>query len=159
DFNMQIPANALTVILIMAFVTTHLRFATSQFWSSPGAPGKMVLTILLSVGICFLGWEGVRRGRENYWLIRGERTNVLSERAAALEKAALIEPGNDQTFFTLGEAFRRVSLEGNPGYEKQAEEAMRWYRRAMDLNPHVPYSFLDYGVCLDWLGRTREGAE
>jgi tetratricopeptide (TPR) repeat protein len=35
---------------------------------------------------------------------------------------------------------------------------MSWFARAMAANPLDPYSPLRYGMCLDWIGRTDEGA-
>jgi len=35
---------------------------------------------------------------------------------------------------------------------------MEWFQRAMRLNPYDSYSYLRYGMCLDWLGK-HEDAE
>ena len=40
----------------------------------------------------------------------------------------------------------------------RAEEALVWYQKAMALNRFSPYNPLGYGMCLDWLGRTKEAA-
>ena len=35
---------------------------------------------------------------------------------------------------------------------------MSWFQRSIDLNPYNPYALLRYGMCLDWLGKTEQGA-
>ena len=35
---------------------------------------------------------------------------------------------------------------------------MKWFQRSMDLNPFYPDSYLRYGMCLDWLGKTADAA-
>ena len=40
DFNMQIPANAVTAITLMALLSAHWRFGTERFWVNPGKIGK-----------------------------------------------------------------------------------------------------------------------
>src|SRR5205823_4861582 len=44
DFNMHIPANALTAVALMALVASHIRFATERHWFNPGWIGRIVLT-------------------------------------------------------------------------------------------------------------------
>ncbi len=36
DFNMQIPANAILAVALMALLSSHLRFATERYWFSLG---------------------------------------------------------------------------------------------------------------------------
>jgi tetratricopeptide (TPR) repeat protein len=58
--------------------------------------------------------------------------------------------------YTLGEAYRQISWQGYDGYEQSAEEAMRHYRLAAEINPYDPYPVIRTGMCLDWLGRRDE---
>ena len=45
DFNMQIPANAVTAITLMALLSAHWRFGTERFWVNPGHFGRILLAI------------------------------------------------------------------------------------------------------------------
>ena len=80
----------------------------------------------------------------------------MLDRAALLEKAFAAEPENFETAYNIGEAYRMQSFEGGPDYPAQAETAMRWYARAMQLNPFDGYNDLRTGMCLDWLDRHAE---
>ena len=75
----------------------------------------------------------------------------------ALERAAAIEPGNFETAYALGEVLRQQSFAGLEGYQELARRAMTWFEKTIKLNPHFPYPHSGYGMCLDWLGRTKEG--
>jgi tetratricopeptide (TPR) repeat protein len=46
--------------------------------------------------------------------------------------------------------------QGNEGYQKHIENAMKWFEISMKLNPYNGYCFMHYGMCLDYLGRTAE---
>ena len=72
------------------------------------------------------------------------------------EKAFEIEPMNFETAYAIGEAYRTQSKEGGDDYRELADKALFWFGRALKLNPWDGYSFLRYGMCLDWLERTTE---
>jgi O-antigen ligase len=158
DFNLHIPANAILGVTLLALLTSNLRFATERYWLSARLPVKMLVTVALAGVIAYLGWQGWRRGNECVWLRRAQSPSLLVlERAALLEKAFAAEPENFETAYNIGEAYRRQSSVGNlSDYAAQAETAMRWYARAMKLNPFDGYNFLRTGMCLDWLDRHAE---
>ncbi|MBI3191989.1 MAG: tetratricopeptide repeat protein [Pedosphaera parvula] len=60
---------------------------------------------------------------------------------------------NGETAYGVGEALRQQSWQGNDDYAKLATEAMKWFERAIILNPFDPYPPLRYGMCLDWLDK------
>ena len=157
DFNMHIPANAILAVTLMALLSAYLRFATDRHWLTARLGAKVLLTTVLAAGASYFLWQTVRSGDESLWLIRAQKAQpASSERIAALEKAFSVEPKNAETARAIGEAFRLQSWQGTDDYEQQANEAMKWFKRAIDLNPYDDSSVLRYGMCLDQLDRHDE---
>jgi O-antigen ligase len=158
DFNLHIPANAILGVTLLALLTSNLRFATERYWLNMRLPVRMLATAALAGGVAYLGWQEWRRGVETYWLARAQSSSLtLLERAALWEKAFAVEPEDFETAYNIGEAYRRQSSVGNlSDYAAQAETAIRWYARAMKLNPFDGYNYLGTGMCLDLLDRHAE---
>jgi O-antigen ligase len=157
DFNLHIPANAILGVTLLALLTSNLRFATERYWVNMRLPVKMLAMAALAGGVTYLGWQGWRRGDEYVWLARAQSPSLMVlDRAALLEKAFAAEPGDFETAYDIGEAYRIQSFEGGPDYAAQAETAMRWYARARQLDPFDGYDDLRTGMCLDWLDRHAE---
>jgi len=153
DFNMHIPANAILAITLMAFLACHIRFVADRYWFGLRLPGKAFVTVLLLLLISYLGWQQWRRTGEYVWLQRAHQAKSYSRaQVALLERALAIEPMNFETAYHIGEAYRLESWLGNDNYRQLAAKAMGWFARAMQLNPHDAFSWLRYGMCLDWLG-------
>ena len=55
DFNMQIPADAITAITLMALIAANARFATEAYWKNPGFFGKILLTLLAAGAVVLFG--------------------------------------------------------------------------------------------------------
>ena len=159
DFNMHVPANAILVVTLMALLSGHLRYATERYWLNPRGTGRILVTLIGLVAMVYLGQQGWRRAREYVWLERAAKEKFYSQNMiSALKKAAAIEPTNSETGYSIGEALRQVSWQGDTGYEKFATQAIEWFQRAMRLDPYNPYNFMRIGMCLDWLGRHEEAA-
>jgi O-antigen ligase len=157
DFNMHIPANAILAVTLMALLTSCRRFATDKDWHRARVPVKVVATIILLAGVIGLGWQGTRRATEYVQLERARRAaSFSSEQTALLEKAFAVEPGNFETPYAIGEAYRLHSAEGGSDYTELAITAMEWFNRAIQANPYHGYSFMRYGMCLDWVDRPVE---
>src|SRR5262249_27559014 len=56
DFNMNIPANAIVAISLMAMLSGALRFADDKYWISARLGIRTVVTFILLVGLAYLGW-------------------------------------------------------------------------------------------------------
>jgi len=157
DFNMYIPANALLAIALMAMVSSHLRFATDQYWVTIRPWAKVAGSVVLAAGLGYLGWQSCRHTAENVWLARAARAEyVSSSQAERLQKAFAVEPMNGATAYAIGEIYRLQSAEGGEGYQQLTARAMEWFARARKLNPWDGASDLSYGWCLDWLDRSDE---
>jgi O-antigen ligase len=157
DFNMHIPANAILAVVLMALLSSHLRFATNNYWVSMRWWGRGVLTVLLLGALGYLGAQQVRLSRETVWLLKAEQAKAHSpEQINLLKKAIEVEPKNFKTAYSIGESVRLHSWRGDEGYEQLAQAAMKWFDRAIRLHPYDAYSYLRYGMCLDWLGRSEE---
>jgi O-antigen ligase len=150
DFNMHIPANAILAVTLMALLSGYLRFATERYWFTARPTAKTLLTVALVAGIGYFGWQATRSAAESTWLIRAARTPAASvEQIAALEKAFSAEPRNFETARAIGEAYRLQSWQNDDDYKEKALAAMKWFRRATELNPYDDSSYLRYGMCLD----------
>ncbi len=160
DFNLHIPANALVGVTLLALLASNLRFATTRHWFRIGMPVKWTLTIALLATATAFAADEWRRGHETFWLARAEQQELFSpEKAAVLEKAFACEPQNFQTAYEIGECFRTQSFQGGPDFAPLAQQAMDWYAHAIQLDPHHNYSFLDTGMCLDWIGDHPKAAQ
>lgn len=157
DFNLHIPANALAGVVLLALVTSNIRYATEGFWVRVRKPGQVTLTVfwgLTVVGLSIQEWRGAG---ETWWLAQAEEQPYFSsERAAALEKAFAWEPQNYQTAHEIGECYRTQSLDGGDDFVALGQKALGWYAKAIRLNEHDGYSYLRTGMCLDWLGRSNQ---
>jgi O-antigen ligase len=157
DFNLHIPANAILAITLMALLSTHTRFATDQYWQPRGGLSHWAFS-LSGLGILiFLGTQELRLGTEYWWLQQVKRESEYDPRSLIyLKKAYAVEPKNFKTAYDIGETVRILSWQGHSGYQELAQEAMKWFARAKTINPYYGYSYLRYGMCLDWLGRSPE---
>jgi O-antigen ligase len=168
DFNMQVPANAITAIVLMALLSSHLRFASERYWVSVKTWMKPLVTFVLAAGMAYLGWQSWRGGQEQRWLRAARRAPLYSdEQIACLKRAFAAEPMNDHTAVRIGEAERRQSQEGGrgmsegdaPNYRALAEEATGWFDTAARLNRWEVAAVLGAGWCLDWLERSGESGK
>jgi O-antigen ligase len=159
DFNMHVPANAAIAVTLMALISAQWRFATERFWKNPRRLGKILLTFIMAAAMAWLAAQGARRGREAFWLRRAaDETASWNDRLAGLEKAYEAEPANFENSYNLGEYYRLSSLEGNPGYQDQARQAMSWYAKSMVSNPLDAFVSMRQGMCLDWIGETNQAS-
>jgi len=157
DFNMHIPANGVLAVSLMALLTSHLRFATDNYWFTAGTGRKVLVSALLVLGLVGIGAQAWLRGAENLWLTRAARIPRYDpEHVTLLQRAFAADPANYQTAFDIGEALLFRSTQGVDDYRELAEEALQWYQRALKLNRWEGGAALMAGRCLDWLGRTGE---
>ena len=157
DFNLHIPANAILGVTWLALLSDNRQWATERRGLTAGLPVRVLMTLVLAVGMVYLGCQEWRQGREQLWLARArELPDFSSARTAALEKAFDAEPMNFETAYEIGEGYRTQSFNGGQDYEELAKTAMEWYVRGMKLDRYEGYDYLRYGMCLDWLGRHAE---
>jgi O-antigen ligase len=165
DFNMHIPANAILATTLMALVSSHLRFATDNFWFRWHPALKVAATVLALLGFWYLGSQAWRQASEFVWLHRASQApNFSSAKIGILRRAFDVEPMNSQTAYDIGEAYRRQSQEGGQHYQGQeginytnlAMRAMEWFGRCIELNKWDSRPCVGYGWCLDWLDRQTE---
>ncbi len=160
DFNLHIPANALIAVTLMAILSSHLRFATDDYWVGLGTPLKSFATALMLSGLAYLGWQGYRNAEEQRWLARAQQYSPYSNsQIACLEKAAKAEPLNEETALSIGEAYQTQSGEGGENYRDLAQKAMEWFKRAVSLNPIDAKPNMGIGFCLDWTGNQEEAQQ
>src|SRR5713101_1539827 len=157
DFNMHIPATAILTVTLMALVSGHFRFATETYWHTVHWPMRGLITGSLVAGLLYLGKQSWQQTVESHWLAKAEgSTEFSSEQIALLTKAYAAEPRNFETSYNVGEGWRMQSWQGGDDYRELAARALEWFRRSVESNRYYPYSFVRYGMCLDWLGRHAE---
>jgi O-antigen ligase len=154
EFNMQIPATAITAVTLMALLTAQWRFVTERFWMNPGTRGRIILTAMVAVATGCLAANGLHRGIESFWIWRAVTEKVSwQQRVADLEKAHQTDPTNADTDMWLGEIYWQISLEGGPRFETQAAQAIQWFGKVMELNAFDAIAPTRIGMCLDWIGK------
>jgi hypothetical protein len=153
DFNMQIPANAILAITLMALLSGHLRFASDRYWVRLGTTGKLLGTIVGLAGVVHLAQQASHRANEYVWLEQARQAKTTTEQIEAMKRACAAEPNDSETSYKLGEILRRLSWRGEDNYRPLAKAAMEWFRQGMTSNPYDAYNFFRYGMCLDWLGQ------
>ncbi len=157
DFNMHIPATAILTVTLMALVSGHFRFATEAYWHTVHWPMRGLITGALMAGLLYLGKQSWQQTVESYWLAKAEGIQEFSSgQIVALTKAYAAEPGNFETSYNIGEGWRMQSWQGGDDYRVLATRALEWFQRSVECNRYYPYSFVRYGMCLDWLGRHTE---
>jgi len=165
DFNMHIPANAILTITLIALLSSHLRFATEQYWFGLRLWSKILWSLVLLAGLLYLLPQARRQALEFVWLNRAVHAPAFSLlQIGFLKRAFAYEPMNPQTSYAIAEAYRRQSQEGGEAYVGQvglnyrtlAGEAMDWFGVTMKLNAYDSHPLSGYGWCLDWLDRSAE---
>lgn len=157
DFNMHIPANALTAVSFMALCTAALRYGGDRFWSSASTGFRVVFSLPVVACIAFLAPRIHRLQAESVVLAKVDLIKQSTpERLSLLEQAAAIDASNARTAYEIGDHHWRLASEGAPGHQASAQSALEWLERASRLNPLDPLSRVRQGMCLDWLGRHDE---
>jgi O-antigen ligase len=159
DFNMQIPANAIVAVILLAQINAHLCLTSSRYWLRPGMATKILFTFALLACAGWLSLQGWRTAREAYYLrIAAREKRQTAVRLEALERAIKVRPDNFETTYALGEAYRQLSWQGNSDYALQARKAIEWLERSAAANLLDPYAPIRTGMCLDWLGEHTKAA-
>lgn len=154
DFNFQIPANAITAITLMALLSAHARFATDAYWVARRWFLQLTITVLCLVACAFLGYQGYHLHQESGWIGKAQLVGRQSVRAIPyLDAAFAVEPANYATAYDAGEAWRKISWQGNDNYQETCEKAISWFQRALAANPLDAFACARLAMCLDWLGR------
>jgi hypothetical protein len=163
DFNLHVPANALVATVLAASLASHRRFSTRRFWISPRLPGRLVLTVLAVVSAAYLLPQAARQWREGRAILQSQTAETVRGQLTALYQAVQAQtvgkrPQNAETVARLAEFYRLESWEGGEDWQPLAEEALKWFDRAIALNPYGTYAYMRSGMTLDWLGRHDEAA-
>jgi O-antigen ligase len=159
EFNMHIFAVAFTAVTLMALLAAQARFATERYWLNPGRIGKIILTIVILAGVAYLGGQGLRKGRQAYWLAKARSAQAQPDKVMAFAvNAHEAEPMDWLADYRTGEYLWSLSLMEAPDYIERARQALTWYSRAAELNPFDAYAPLACGMCLDRIGGAPEAA-
>lgn len=160
DFNLHIPAIAVTAAVLCGILVSNTRFATERFWIKSYIPLRLAATAGLGGMLWWMVPLGATAAREDIHLKRAElRPAVDDTFFAELAQAATLAPGNPMTAYWHGEEKRRQSWQGLPGWEKQAQEALRWLETSAKLDPFNARTRVAMGLCHQWLGDLKSASE
>lgn len=160
DFNLHIPAIAVTAAVLCGILVSNTRFATERFWIKAYIPLRLAATASLGGMLLWMIPLGANAAREDLHLKRAElRPSVDETFFAELAQAAALAPGNPMTAYWYGEEKRRQSWQGLPGWEKQAQEALRWLETSSRLDPFNARTRVAMGLCHQWLGDLKSASE
>jgi hypothetical protein len=160
DFNLHIPAIAVTASVLAGILVSNTRFATERFWVKSYLPLRLAATAVMGGLLFWMIPLGVSAAREDLHLKRAERQPSVDERFfEELALAATLAPGNPMTPYWYGEEKRRLSWQGLPGWEKQAQEALRWLEASARLDPYNARTRVAIGLCHQWLGDLKSASE
>ncbi len=159
DFPSHIPGLAMLAACLAAALAAQIRNISSKYRLEAGFKTKVGLTAAaMAMALC-LGWQGSARYREFRALEASDnQAGTPEESVAFLMQAHAIEPTNPDTPFIIGETFRLESWENPPDYAEKSETAMRWFEKAIELDPFDPVRRLRLAQCLDWLDRPEEAS-
>ena len=159
DYNLHIPSNAIVAVMLMALVASHYRFASEEHWHTVRWPLRIPVMILLLAALGWLAPQIWRSAAKSKWLLKGERAQDNSDaQLEAFKNAAAAQPGNFDIAVRIGDILRDKSLQGAPGHNELAHEAIAWFQKAIELNRYSTSGFIGRGMCLDWLGEHKEAA-
>ena len=153
DFNLHIPAIAVTAAILSGILVSNTRFATERFWIRPHLLLRLTATAALAGMLWWMVPLGISAAQEDFHLKRAERRPTVD--AAFFEdlgRATALAPGNPLTAHWYGEEKRRLSWQGMPGWEAQAQEALRWLESSARLDPFNARTRVSMGLCHQWLG-------
>ena len=152
EFLLHTPAVALLAALLLALSAGSIRHATERFRVPAPAWARFVLTLACGALACWLLPKAYSRAREGVHLRRAETyTQITPGLIRELIAAGRLEPGNPLTAYQLGENYRRLSFVGDPTWQTEAEQALKWLELAAKLNPHNPITHLRIGLTWYWL--------
>ena len=155
DFNLHIPAIALTAAVLAGLLASNIRFATERFWLSGRWWNRASVTLAGGAVLVWLIPATVRAAREGIHLNRAAAAAAITPRLLAdLERASESAPDNARTAYELGENLRRLSRDGGSGWRSQGEAAVRWLERGTQLNPHDARARLSLALARHWIDDT-----
>ena len=154
DFNLHIPSNAMLASTLAALLTSFIRFATERYWVPLKIPLKIGLSLFVCVFAGILFHQTIGQVRELGALKASQQATSFSEQLIKLELAIKREPKNHNTAASIGEIYR---IKANEIATTNAiNQATKWFRRAIELNPYDAYSHARLGITLDKLDQGTE---
>lgn len=158
DFPAHIPGLALLFAFLMGILAAQSRHQKPKKSRKPlSINGKSIITPVAILTTLYLAWTGIVRFREFRQLDRAFAPEVdFAGYVEILETAHRIAPANPDTPFYLAEAYRRQSWKSPPDLKEKAELAIKWFEKAIELDPFDSECHLRLGQCHDWLDRPDE---
>jgi putative inorganic carbon (HCO3(-)) transporter len=173
DLNLHAPANGFTLAAIMAVVLTcgvHVRDADNEDVNRPGeyaalrmkGVNKLVLVTALLVAAALLAMRS-RRSYPSYLSLRmAERANIQMDWPKAEKyylRAAMLDKRNFEAATALGEFYSARATWNARERETLCDNALRWYERALTLNPYASDVLIKMARVYDVLGKRELAAE
>ncbi len=157
EFNMQVPGIATAAIALMALLAGQWRFATERFWMNPGKIGKVILPAAILSLIGFFAVQGMRQGRQVYWIYQSINDSSHPDLAAAdAQKALDAEPMDWSAYREVASYLFDLSGAEGQNETERLTQSKNALLRAMELNPFDAYAPLGCGMALDRMGKLDE---
>ena len=159
DFNLHVPAIALTAAILVGLLAAKVRHATERFWLGSRLWSRLLITLASVAALVWLVPTTFRAGAESYYLNRAAGARSITPQLMhELEQAVKFAPDNPRPAYEIGENLRRLSSNGAKDWQKQAETAVQWFEHSALLDPHNAHTRIGLGRTRYWLADTNGAA-
>lgn len=157
DFNFHIPSNAMLFAVCAAIVAgtgKPVVIRLKHRWETACAVPAVIFGVVLLGGAIspFLGEQYLKKG-----LGQGEKKNYPAA-IAALERAALADPGNAEYWLHMGD-MTIVEAARASDRDSKIAVAIEFYSRAVELIPTNSFFYSKLGHCLRSAGRLEDAGD
>lgn len=159
DFNVHVPAIALTAAILVGLLAANVRHATERFWLSSTIWSRLLVTAASVAALVWLVPTTIHACAESHYLKRAARArSITPELMQDLQQALKFAPDNPRPAYELGENLRRLSAKGRDGWEKQGETAVQWFEHSAQQDPFDARTRIGLARTRYWLADTNRAA-
>ncbi|HTH47695.1 MAG TPA: O-antigen ligase family protein [Candidatus Limnocylindria bacterium] len=159
DFNLHVPAIALTAAILVGLLAANVRHATERFWLSSTIWSRLLVTLASLAALVWLVPTTYRAGAESYYLNRAAGASKITPALMDdLQAAMKFAPDNPRPAYELGENLRRLSAKGQDDWKTQAETAVQWFEHSAQLDPLNARTRIGLARTRYWLADTNRAA-
>ena len=159
EFNLHIPAIALTAAILVGLLAANVRHATERFWLGSGLWSRLFLSLAGVAALVWLVPTTCRVAAERHHLNRAARADrITTDLMQDLEAAEKWQPDNPRTAYELGDNLRRLSAQGRADWEQEGKAAIQWLEYSARLDPLNARTRISLGRTRHWLSDTNGAA-
>ncbi len=159
EFNLHVPAIALTAAVLVGLLAANVRHATERFWLGSGLWSRLLISVAGVAALVWLVPTTYRAAAESYHLNRAAGAKSITIGLMQdLEEASKYQPDNPRTAYELGDNLRRLSAQGRSDWEKEGKTAVQWLEYSAKLDPFNARTLISLGRTRHWLNDTNAAA-